>query len=94
MLSQFEANSGENEINIMVYEGFLKVETTGEYEISYNTNGGLVMHIHEALIIDNDNPNIATGSGTSKVVLEKGYHPVKLAPKELITVKHLSWSLK
>lgn len=81
VLSKIEAINGEKESNIMVYEGFLKVENTGAYEISFQTNAGLVMHIHEALLIDDDNPTIAKGKGTSKVLLEKGFHPIKLVTK-------------
>lgn len=81
MVPKIEAIPGGGETNVMVYEGFLKVENTGEYEITFNTSDGLVMHIHEALLIDDDNPNIAKGTGTSKIVLEKGFHPVKLVTK-------------
>ena len=81
MVPKIEAIPGGGETNVMVYEGLLKVENTGEYEITFNTSDGLVMHIHEALLIDDDNPNIAKGTGTSKIVLEKGFHPVKLVTK-------------
>ncbi|WP_439482593.1 sulfatase-like hydrolase/transferase [Cyclobacterium plantarum] len=81
VLSGIEAIQGEKENNVLVYEGFLKVENSGEYEFSYKTNQGLVMHIHEALLIDDDHPNLAKGKGRTKVVLEKGFHPVKLVTK-------------
>lgn len=83
MLSKIEAIPNGKEYNVVVYEGFLKVENTGEYELSFQTNGGLVMHIHEALIIDDDHPNMAKGSGTSEVILEKGFHPIKIVTKLL-----------
>ncbi|MEX2565170.1 MAG: sulfatase-like hydrolase/transferase [Cyclobacteriaceae bacterium] len=96
VLSKIKAISGEKENNVMVYEGFLKVENTGEYEFSYQTNQGLVMHIHEALLIDDDHPNLAKGTGMAKVILEKGFHPVKLVTKKSniteIPKLELTWS--
>lgn len=81
VLSRIEAIEGEKENNVMAYEGFLLVENTGEYEFSYQTNMGFVMHVHEALLIDDDHPNLAKGTGMEKVILEKGFHPIKLVTK-------------
>ena len=96
VLSKIEAIPSEKESNVMVYEGFLQVENTGEYEISFKTNRGLVMHIHEALIIDDDYPNSAKGAGTSEVILEKGFHPIKIVTKLLNDTENqkleLTWS--
>ncbi|WP_158856499.1 sulfatase-like hydrolase/transferase [Lunatibacter salilacus] len=83
VLSKIEAIPRGNENNVLVYEGFLKVENTGEYEISFQTNGGLVMHVHEALIIDDDHAKLAKGVGTSEIILEKGFHPIKIVTKLL-----------
>jgi uncharacterized sulfatase len=52
------------------------------------------MHIHEAILIDDDNPNIAKGKGISKVLLEKGFHPVKLITKQLAKGENLKLELK
>jgi len=96
VLPKFDPIPSENENNVMVYEGFLKVEKTGNYEISFQTNGGLVMHIHEALIIDDDNPKTASGAGTSNVFLEKGFHPIRLVTKRSNAAEiprlELTWS--
>ncbi|MDN3689851.1 sulfatase-like hydrolase/transferase [Cyclobacterium jeungdonense] len=81
IVPKIKALPAEKGFPVLVYEGFIKAETTGEYEISFNTNSGLVMHIHEALLIDDDKPTIAKGKGTSKVLLEKGFHPIKLVTK-------------
>lgn len=80
--------------NVLVYEGFLKAEHTGEYHISFDANGGLVMHIHEAILIDDDNSNIAKGTGTSKVFLEKGFHPVRLVTKKPAESENIDFELK
>lgn len=83
VLPRIETIQGEKANNVLVYEGFIKVENTGEYELSFQTNEGLVMHVHEALVIDDDHPNMAKGSGTSEVILEKGFHPIKIVTKLL-----------
>jgi len=94
VLSGIESIQGEKENNVMVYEGFIQVQNTGEYEISFQTNQGLVMHIHEALLIDDDHPNLAQGKGMTKVILEKGYHPVKLVTKVIDFSKQPELELK
>jgi arylsulfatase A-like enzyme len=81
VLPRIRTIQGGNANNVLVYEGFIKVENTGEYALSFQTTGGLVMHIHEALVIDNDNPKLAKGSGTATLILEKGFHPIKLVTK-------------
>ncbi|MEX2511589.1 MAG: hypothetical protein WD398_01675 [Cyclobacteriaceae bacterium] len=81
ILSHIEAPQGEDPYNVMVYEGFLMVGNTGEHEINFRTNGSLVIHIHEALLVDDDHLEMAKGKGSSKIILEKGFHPVKIVYK-------------
>ncbi|SHM76465.1 uncharacterized sulfatase [Cyclobacterium lianum] len=81
ILPHIEAINRATEDNVMVYEGFVKVPRTGEYEFSYQTNQGLVMHVHEALLLDDDHPSPSGGSGKTRLVLEEGYHPIRIVTK-------------
>ncbi|WP_373497618.1 sulfatase-like hydrolase/transferase [Aquiflexum sp.] len=70
-------STGQEEMTV-VYEGFLKVEEEGEYIFDFQTNESFVMHIHEALLFDKDKVSGNEKSGTAKVNLAKGLHPVKI----------------
>lgn len=70
-------NSGQEGMAV-VYEGFLKVEEEGEYSFDYKANEGFVMHIHEALLFDKGKANGNEPTGTAKINLAKGFHPVKI----------------
>ncbi|WP_375582624.1 sulfatase-like hydrolase/transferase [Cyclobacterium xiamenense] len=73
-----QALPAESSFNTLVYEGFIEVENTGEYELSLSCSAELVMHLHEALLVDQGHPAIASGNGKARVVLQKGLHPIRL----------------
>ncbi len=74
---QWINNSGQERMAV-VYEGFLKVEEGGEYSFDYTVSEGFVMHIHEALLFDKDKANGNDDTGTARINLAKGFHPVKI----------------
>ncbi|WP_154857352.1 sulfatase-like hydrolase/transferase [Cyclobacterium xiamenense] len=94
LLSRLQDHVPKKGADVLVFQGLLKVERTGTYDISFQTNGGLVMHVHEALVIDNDNPNLATESGSSQLLLEEGYHPIKWVTKKPKDAENLTLELK
>ncbi|WP_373524169.1 sulfatase-like hydrolase/transferase [Aquiflexum sp.] len=62
---------------VFVYEGFIKIDQTGKYNLTCQSESNIVMHIHEALVIDNDFEPFPD-SPENTILLEKGYHPIKL----------------
>lgn len=71
-------NNSDQERMAVVYDGFLKVEQEGEYSFDYKASEGFVMHIHEALLFDKDKASVDSTTGTAKINLAKGFHPIKI----------------
>lgn len=94
LLAQLDDFVPKEEAKVFVFQGLLKVDQTGAYEIRFHTNGGLVMHVHDALVVDNDHPSLAKESGKSSLFLEKGYHPIKWVAKKPEDKENLKLELK
>lgn len=61
-----------------LYEGFIKVQSDGEYSFSLQASGKAYMRIHEAELIDADFGYQSVSQETERVYLKAGYHPVKI----------------
>ena len=74
----FDFSVGNQEENILEFSGLLEVPQTGKYTFSLQTNGGAVLRIHEASLIDAGKLYTPGAEATSEIVLEKGLHPIQL----------------
>ncbi|MEX2591796.1 MAG: sulfatase-like hydrolase/transferase [Anditalea sp.] len=63
---------------VLVYEGYLEVGETGAYSFNLETQGGAIMHLHQAMVFDADKGYSQGERLEAMVMLEKGYHPFKL----------------
>ncbi len=77
----------------LFYQGFIQVPTDGLWSFTTESDAGVIMKIHDSLVIDDDfNHSSTSASGTMR--LEAGLHPFRLyyrteADAPLLT---LSWS--
>ncbi len=71
----------ETENMVIAYEGYLSVPATGEYTFHFKTNGGAILRLHDATIIDADKGYKPGTAIQSTALLEEGYHPFKLVFK-------------
>ncbi|CAN5201742.1 arylsulfatase [soil metagenome] len=75
----FNLNVSSRENNITIeYSGLIEAPETGEYNFSLTTDRGAVLRIHDATVIDADKGYEPGSVASSKIILEKGYHPVRL----------------
>lgn len=63
----------------LVFAGYLKVPTDGEYSFSLSADSGAVMRIHDANIIDADFGYEGRREVSASVKLEAGLHPFSLS---------------
>lgn len=64
--------------SVIEFKGYLRVKETGTYSFGLQTDGGTVMHLHDALIFDADKGNLIGSQSHTEVILEKGDHPIRL----------------
>jgi arylsulfatase A-like enzyme len=84
-----------NENTVVAFDGLLQVPKTGEYVFSLKANGGAVLRLHDALVIDADKGYASGSVVSSSVLLEEGYHPIKMiykVDKEGKPAIELEWS--
>jgi hexosaminidase len=62
----------------LIFNGYLKVPTTGLYTLTTASDDGSWLFIGENLVVDNDGPH-GVLEHTGQVALAAGWHPVKLA---------------
>ena len=62
---------------VVVYEGMIKINEPGEYFFTSESESNIVMHIHNALVIESDY-GAHSNENTDPILLDKGYHPFKL----------------
>ncbi|WP_247235605.1 sulfatase-like hydrolase/transferase [Telluribacter sp. SYSU D00476] len=63
---------------VIQYQGLLEVPQTGEYTFTVQADGGAVLRLHDATVLDADKGYKSGSLLSSKVHLEKGYHPLRL----------------
>lgn len=84
----------DNDI-VIEYSGIIHVPQTGQYSFHLQTDAGAVLRIHEATLIDADNGYQRESIATSKILLEEGYHPVRLTYSRAVAsspLLKLQWS--
>lgn len=64
--------------SVIEFNGYLRVKETGAYLFSLQTNGGAVMHLHDAMVFDADMRYVEGEVKYTQVKLEKGDHPFRL----------------
>ncbi|WP_084087997.1 sulfatase-like hydrolase/transferase [Fodinibius roseus] len=63
---------------VIAYSGLLDVPQTGTYTFSLQTDGGAVLHLHAATVIDADRGYTGGTEVSGDIHLEEGYHPIQL----------------
>lgn len=74
----FVSQVENQQANIVAYSGLLEVPQTGKYTFSLQTNGRVVLRIHEATLIDADKRYTPGSVVSSEIQLKKGLHPIHL----------------
>lgn len=64
--------------SVLVFEGYLKVPADGQYNFYLNADGGTMLRIHQALVIDADYGYKGGEERTASILLKAGLHPIKL----------------
>ncbi|MGV3507720.1 MAG: sulfatase-like hydrolase/transferase, partial [Sphingobacteriaceae bacterium] len=64
--------------SVLVFEGYLKVPADGEYNFFLNADGGSMLRIHQALVIDADYGYKGGEERSASILLKAGLHPIKL----------------
>ena len=97
IIENFDIGVGKEADNFVIeFTGFLSVTQTGEYTFSLKTDGGAVMRLHDAAIIDADKAYTPGSTVKSSALLQKGYHPIKLTYKKGTNTNpdlQLSWAM-
>jgi hypothetical protein len=79
----------------MFFSGFIEAPTDGSYTFSVTSDGGTLLRLHEATVIDGDFGHKAGQEVSSSILLKKGRHPFRLyythraGPAPVLT---LEWS--
>ncbi len=60
---------------MVAYEGFLKVPEDGTYNFVMSADGGFILRIHQALVIDSSHGTTAGNQQSGDMKLAAGYHP-------------------
>lgn len=60
---------------MVAYEGFLKIPEDGNYTFDLSTDGGFILRIHQALVIDSSYGPDAGSKQSGDIRLAAGYHP-------------------
>ncbi|MFP4091954.1 MAG: sulfatase-like hydrolase/transferase [Cyclobacteriaceae bacterium] len=95
MSEGFVARPENQEANIVAYNGLLEVPQTGKYTFYLQAEGGAILRIHEATLIDADKLYTPGSIISAEILLEKGLHPVQLTyakSKSETTDLQLKWS--
>ncbi|GAB3179380.1 sulfatase-like hydrolase/transferase [Telluribacter humicola] len=80
---------------VIEYQGLLEVPQTGEYTFTIQTDGGAVLRLHDATILDADKGYKSGTTLSSRVYLEKGFHPLRLVyagGAETVPTLRTTWS--
>jgi hypothetical protein len=79
----------------MFFSGFIEAPADGSYTFSVTSDGGTLLRLHEATVIDGDFGHKAGQEVSSSILLKKGRHPFRLyythraGPAPVLT---LEWS--
>jgi arylsulfatase A-like enzyme len=60
---------------MVAYEGFLKIPEDGNYTFDMSADGGFILRIHEALVLDSSYGADAGARQSGDIKLAAGYHP-------------------
>ncbi|WPJ95380.1 sulfatase-like hydrolase/transferase [Coraliomargarita algicola] len=63
------------------YQGYIHVPTAGAWQFHLSADSGVVMHIHDRLVIDDDyqRPPAVRTVSSQKIPLQAGLHPISIA---------------
>ncbi|MCZ6672058.1 MAG: sulfatase-like hydrolase/transferase [Verrucomicrobia bacterium] len=65
--------------NVVVeYKGFATIRTSGEYTFQADSDGGAILRVHDAVVVDNESVIDGKRQTKGKILLQKGVHPYTL----------------
>ncbi len=91
----FDAGLSSEDGNVVEFSGLLEVPQTAKYVFYLQADGGAVMRLHEATLIDADKMYASGTTVSAEMMLEEGYHPVQLTyarQQEKAPSLQLEWS--
>ena len=56
----------------------LTIEALGEYKFNVESDGGAILRLHDAVVVDNESVPNGIRATQGKALLEKGTHPYTL----------------
>jgi hypothetical protein len=62
----------------VVFEGYIEAPADGRYTFALSTDGGALLRLHEATVIDADHGYTSGQEVTGEIVLKAGKHPFRL----------------
>lgn len=75
-------NSTSSSGNMVVFTGFVEVPQSGQYTLQIQSPDQVIVRIHDALVIDSDYTAGKSKIKEGTVLLEKGYHPIRIFVKK------------
>lgn len=87
--------STQNNDEQVVFSGYIKVPANGEYTFYLKSGSGALLKMHYATIIDSDFGYQAGEERSGKIMLQAGFHPIKIYSLQKKGVKpllSLEWS--
>ncbi|MDA0349160.1 MAG: sulfatase-like hydrolase/transferase [Verrucomicrobia bacterium] len=60
------------------FTGYLKINESGEYTITVDSDSGAIFRLHDAVVVDNESVINGIRETSGKILLEKGVHPYTL----------------
>lgn len=92
----FDLSVRSRDDNIVIeFIGMMEVPKTGEYTFQMETDRGAILRVHDITVVDADRGYQSESIISSSILLEAGYHPVKLVyarSEERRPLLNLTWS--
>jgi len=60
------------------FKGFVTIQALGEYQFNIESDGGAILRLHDAVVVDNESVTNGIRATQGKALLEKGTHPYTL----------------
>ncbi|MDQ8199418.1 sulfatase-like hydrolase/transferase [Pelagicoccus enzymogenes] len=84
-----------DEAGAMLHWGYLEVPVDGAYRFAAEADGGVVVRLHRATILNSESEYESKGSVSGEVMLSAGYHPISIHsrhPEQNASRLSLQWS--
>jgi hypothetical protein len=60
------------------FNGFAKIDSDGEYTFKVDSDGGAILRVHDAVVVDNESVIDGKRTTEGRILLKKGIHPYRL----------------